>query len=343
MCKRHLVIICLLVCCLSAVAQNEHKQMVKHVKSKVDSILDAHIKIKVDTNYITRPATNWTLKVRTRGYLKFISMSGEFDNMGKFQSQINSPLKTTIGICANYRGLSATLSVNPAKLFEKNSSRDLNLSFYNNRYGADFSYLRTEDLTTKVSIRDEKLEIKLNDSYLRQISASAYYVFNGKKFSYPAAFTHSWVQHRSAGSFLLSAAMYMGTFSSSFDDQTGYLSPDKKITMKHASIGGGYAYNYVPNKKWLLHFSLVPHVILWHNYQYSMTLDPETNQPLEKKTPYKYPGGGGTGRFGATYSWKNYFTGFSSVIQSSFVGNSNDEMRVGNTQWKAELFLGLRL
>lgn len=341
--KRPLIIICLLVCGLSAVAQNTRMQKVKHIKSKVDSILDAHTKIRVDTDYISRPATNWTLKVRGRGYGNHVSVHGELTGIGSFQSQINTPLKTTLGISANYRGLSASLAVNPTKLFGKNSTRSINVAYYNNRYGADFSYLSTEDLTTKTVIGENIWDISLTDSHLKQVSASAYYVFNGKKFSYPAAFTHSWIQRRSAGSFLVSAGFYRGRFNSSFDDKTGFLPLEKTISMTHVSIGGGYAYNYVPSKHWLLHVSLVPHVIVWHNYRYSVTFDPTTAQPLGKRIAYKYPGGGGIGRFGTTYSWDKYFTGFSSVIQSSFVGFGNDEMNVGNTQWKVEVFLGLRL
>jgi len=87
----------------------------------------------------------------------------------------------------------------------------------------------------------------------------------------------------------VSAGFYMGHFDSSIDDKSGYFSTDKRISMKHISIGGGYAYNYVPDKHWLLHASLVPHVIVWHDYSYSVTLDADTNLPLEKKIPYGFP------------------------------------------------------
>lgn len=339
-------IICLLfasLCTISTHAEDKHRQKVAHVQSKVDSILDALIKTRVDTNYIARPSTNWTLKVRTRGYLKFVSLSGDVADIGKFQSQINTPLKTTLGISANYRGISAALSVNPAKLFGKNSSRNINLSYYNNRYGADFSYSNTDNLSNNVTLGDSQFNLTLKDSYLEQLTASAYYVFNGKRFSYPAVFTHSWIQRRSAGSFLISASFYKGKFESSMDHKTNDPSFEKSITMKHVSIGGGYAYNYVTNKGWLLHMSLIPHIIVWHDYRYTLAKDPTTQLLLEKKIPYKCPGMGGTGRFGATYNWKNYFTGFSSVVQSSYVGIGNQDMSAGNTWMRVEVFWGLRL
>lgn len=343
MITRYLLYFSMVLCCLSANAQEWQRQRVMQVKSKVDSVLDVRTKIRVDTNYISRPSTNWTLKVRGRGYSNFVSVIGNNPVFGSFDSKINIPLKTTLGVSANYRGLSVALAVNPAKLLGKNSSRYLNTACYNNRYGADLSYSSAEDLTTTATIGDTKIDRKLTDSHLQQASASAYYVFNGKRFSYPAAFTHSWIQRRSAGSFLVSAGLYIGSFKSSFEDNTNYLSLDKSISMNHLSIGCGYAYNYVPDKRWLLHISLVPHIIAWHDYRYSLTVDPETKQPLEKKIANWPPGGGGTGRFGVTYNWDKYFTGFSSVVQSSFVGIGKETMRVGNTQWRAEVFWGLRL
>lgn len=342
MSKGSLLLICMLLC-LPAQAGNRCRQRARYALSLVDSLLEAYQKVRVDTNYISRPNTHWTLKVRNREYGNFVCIQGSTPTIEKFHSHINAPLKTTLGISANYRGLSVSLAMNPAKLLGDNSTRSFNTTLYNNRYGADFSASSTDNLTTNVWMGGEKWDMKLTDSHLQQLSAMAYYVLSGRKFSYPAAFTHSWIQRRSAGSFLVSASLYMGRFKSSFDDQTGYLSLDKKITMQHVSLGGGYAYNYVPSKRWLLHISAVPHIILWHNYRYSMTQDPNTQQPLEKKIPNKNPGIHNTGRLSATYSWQHYFAGLTGIVQTSHVGIGNEAMRAGNTHWRGELFFGLRL
>lgn len=343
MSKRNLLLFALELCCLTVVAQINREQKGQHNIIRVDSILDTQNKTRVDTCYITRPSTHWTLKVRTRGYGNFVSMRGDSPSIGTFRTKINTPLKTTLGISANYRGLSVALAVSPTDIFATNSSRNINLAYYNNRFGADFSFSSTGNLTTNIIIGDNMHELNLTDSHLKQLSASVYYVFNGKKFSYPAAFTHSWIQRRSAGSYLVSTGFYKSRFVSSMDDMTDYMSREKRFTMNHVSIGVGYAYNFVPNEHWLLHLSLVPNAIVWHDYRYTLTSDPNTQQPVEKKIPYKSPGFGGTGRFGATYSWKNYFTGFSSVVQSSNVGIGNQDMSAGNTWMRVEVFWGLRL
>lgn len=341
--QRHLLFISLILCCFSVVAQNKGKHTGCHFMSNVDSILDAHTKMRVDTNYIAHPEKNWTLLVRGRVYEKFILIRGNTAGIGDYVTKIYAPMKNTLGISVSYRGLSLSLDVNLKDPFGKNTGRDYNLSYYNNLYGADLSYSNTDNLSTTVSVGEETKGVKLTDSRLKQLSASAYYVLNGRKFSYPAAFTHSYIQRRSAGSFLVSAGFYMGHFDSSIDDKTGYFSTDKRISMKHISIGGGYAYNYVPDKHWLLHASLVPHVIVWHDCNYSVTLDTDTNLPLEKKIPYRFPCIQGTGRFALKYNWNYFFTGFNSVVQSALIGVGNKEMSAGNTQWKVEVFVGLRL
>lgn len=338
------LLLSLTVCCLSVKANEWPKQMgAPTTIFKQNNVQDELIKITVDTNYITRPTTNWIVKIRGRSYNDFVSVYGNLYQVGEFDSRINIPKESSIGISACYRGISLSLSVNPAKLLGKNSSRNINMSFYNNYYGADLSYSSTDNLTTDVTIGDKKWNKKLTDSYFQKFSASAYYVFNGRKFSYPASFTHSWIQRRSAGSFLVSANFYMGQFENRSDVSSYNLSLDKSISMKHITIGGGYAYNYLPNRKWLLHISLVPQVIVWHDYNYLLNIDPNTNIPLEKKITTNTPGLAGIGRFGATYSWENVFMGFNSVVQSSLLDSNNNEISAGDTQWNVEVFFGVRL
>ena len=41
------------------------------------------------------------------------------------------------------------------------------------------------------------------------LTLNAYYAFNGRRFSYPAVFSQSWMQKRSCGSLMLGAS-FMG-------------------------------------------------------------------------------------------------------------------------------------
>ena len=99
-----------------------------------------------------------------------------------------------------------------------------------------------------------------------------YYAFNNRRFSYPAAFTQSYIQRRSAGSFLLAASMQGPRATINWGHEL-------YLKMTNIGIGAGYGYNYVPFQGWLLHISALPTFIVYSNT--SMTLD-------DNKVPLKY-------------------------------------------------------
>ena len=109
------------------------------------------------------------------------------------------------------------------------------------------------------------------------LAVNAYYVFNYRHFSYPAAFSLSTVQLRSAGSWLLGAR---------YDNQALHFDAQKteaffktispqaqlnealridKIKYRQFAVSLGYAYNWVPWRGWLLCASAAP--ALGYKYQ----------------------------------------------------------------------------
>ena len=90
---------------------------------------------------------------------------------------------------------------------------------------------------------------------MKTLNLNAFYVFNSRRFSYPAAFSQTYIQRRSAGSFLLAF---------SGQGQLGKLKMEKNLDFKMMKIGlgAGYGYNFVPRKGWLLHISALPALII---------------------------------------------------------------------------------
>ncbi len=97
------------------------------------------------------------------------------------------------------------------------------------------------------------------------------YIFNHRKFSYPAAYNQGSPQLRSAGSFLAGIGFTRHTLSIDWDALTDAMGEAMgsafdpslldslrydKITYSDLSLSGGYAYNYVFAKHWLLGASL---------------------------------------------------------------------------------------
>jgi hypothetical protein len=97
-----------------------------------------------------------------------------------------------------------------------------------------------------------------------------YYVFNHRKFSYPAAFAQSTVQRRSAGTPIAGISYTRHKLSVDFERLDQFLKehlPDIDVpidsalrfgTIKYIDVAmtGGYAYNWVFAKNWLLSTSL---------------------------------------------------------------------------------------
>ncbi len=96
------------------------------------------------------------------------------------------------------------------------------------------------------------------------------YVFNHKKFSYPAAYNQGSPQVKSSGSFLAGIGFTLHSLTVDWEELIsnigGRLGPDfkgsmmdslrfDKITYSDLSLSGGYAYNFVFAKNWLVGLS----------------------------------------------------------------------------------------
>ena len=110
--------------------------------------------------------------------------------------------------------------------------------------------------------------------------------------------------------------------------------------MKSFSIGGGYGYNLVAGKHWLIHATAQPSLMVWQNYKLHTTDSEgnvETNKMDNGRLNFFI-----VGRLGAIYSWDHYFIGLTSVVQHSKSGKDSD-FALRDTQWQARAFFGWRL
>lgn len=341
--KLPLMLIFALLYCHPCLAQDSTRtKKLENYQSVADKLIDKYQRTKTDTNYVSRPAQPWTLRLRTDNYGNVLNIDGVDETGAPIKTQMDGGLKSTVGATVNYRGLSLSFSFNPKKLFKKTTNTEYNINYYYHKYGADLSYSDINDVNAKVFKGGITRTLHMSDTHFRSLSGNAYYVFNGRRFSYPSAFTHSWIQKRSAGSFLACANFYLGRMTSDYNDQTTYLARHKTIDIAHINIGGGYAYNYVPNNHWLLHISALPSFIVWKNCKLQIYNDPSTQETITNKLSYHFPELTMLGRLGITYSWSHYFVGVTSVVRTTTVGKHTD-FTLTNTLWKARAYLGIRL
>ncbi len=295
---------------------------------RADSLLTQnYFKGNVDTAYIQRPTTKWTVTARMNVSGSRMEAIG-IDNGQHFKSEMEANRKSTISVGASYLGFTLSAALNPAKLMGKYRDYELNFNSYGRRFGFDVIYQDAHNFTgwhdhegmERIMLPDGMLKVKT-------LNLNAFYIFNSRRFSYPAAFSQSYIQRRSAGSFLLAASGMAQRASLDWDQEM-------QLKIVNVGLGAGYGYNYVPNKGWLLHISALPTFIVYSNT--SMTFD-DNRIPLH----YHFPEVIITGRGAVVRQWSNKFLGMSMVF--NFANNGDEaSLALHNIKWRIRTFFGLR-
>lgn len=294
---------------------------------RVDSMLTARYRRgNIDSAYIIRPQTKWTVTGR-------LNVSGsDLENEGRengepFRSKVSSDYKSTLSVGVNYLGVTLNVALNPAKILGKYNDFELNLNSYGNRWGFDFIYQNARNFTGWHESGGTRIDLPHDVLSMRSLNVNAYYAFNHRRFSYPAAFTQSYIQRRSAGSFLL-AVSGQGQHTETKDVLESVL----RVT--NIGIGGGYGYNWVPGRRWLIHLSALPTLIVYSNT--SLTVDNE-RVPLD----YHFPEVIVTTRGAVVRQFGNKFAGATVVYNFTNIGD-RDHLSVYNMKWRTRLFFGFR-
>lgn len=301
----------------------------QNIFQRLDNVLTENYRtVKYDTAYIVRPQTKWTVIARLNVSGATIETEG-IDNGQYYQSEMEANSKATLSLGVGYQGFTLSLALNPAKLMGKYNDYELNFNCYRRSFGFDVIYHDAKNFTGWYDQEGmERVELPDGMLHVQTLNVNAYYAFNHRRFSYPAAFSQSYIQRRSAGSFLL-AASGMGQ-RATLDWEDG-----QKLKMTNIGIGAGYGYNFVPHQGWLLHISALPTFIVYNNA--SMTLG---DSQMDLK--YHFPEVIITGRGAVVRQWGNKFLALTMVYNFTNIGNKND-FSIYNTKWRIRTIFGVRI
>ena len=265
--RRFLLVVFL---CLSFCGQAMAQGKLVSLARKVGTLLDSMAVKGLDRRYIDAPEKPWQLILRGNVSQTIVSMKTQGDMAGEEYSA-NPYLKTTpsqyVGLWAGYRGygLGYTFNVGGDKgsyftIGATGGSYGINVrihSFDNStpNFNLNSSLISEEDLNTWQ-------EVKLTDPiHVKTIIADGYYMFNGKKFSYAAAYDQSVIQKHSAGS-LMAGLMYNYTDIDYASDHNGdiiyAMEGLGRMKLWQGSVGVGYAYNWVPARGLLINILAMP-------------------------------------------------------------------------------------
>ena len=255
-------------CCGTATAQGGLTTFVKKVGTMIDSMSVRGL----DRSYIDAPEKPWQLIAKGNVSQTIVSMNADGNILGVDYSA-RPYLKTQpsqyVGFWAGYRGYGIGYTVNVG------GDKGSNLVFgaTGGAYGVNVRIHSFDNSNPSINLNSELLseeeqktwdDVQLIDPiHVRTVIADGYYMFNGKKFSYAAAYDQSVIQKRSAGS-LMAGLMYNYTHIDYATDLNGdlvYLMHGLgKVKLWQGSAGVGYAYNWVPARGLLVNVMLMPMV-----------------------------------------------------------------------------------
>ena len=268
------------VATLTVGAQEQHappkQKGIMGFARKVMNFLDTMAVSGIDTTYIATPKLPWQVMTKLALNQSDVKMNASvaaapFAPWGitsdvLCEQRIRTDVTSAVGAWLGYRGYGVGLS----KQVAGDKGFYLVLTAMGGRYGANirFHNFKTGNPRVKFSFDTEEgheveypeveLESPIN---VKTITADAYYMFNGKRFSYSAAYDQSMYQLRSAGSFIVGATYFQSSID--YADNTNadlifYMNNVGKIKQWQASLGVGYAYNYVPHRNWLISMMAMP-------------------------------------------------------------------------------------
>ena len=262
-CSLFVLLLCL---CSPLAAQGGLLSLLKKVGNKLDSM-----SVKgVDRRYIDAPERPWQFIVKGNINQTILSMRTHGDIEGVPYSA-KPQLKTTpsqyLGFWVGYRGYGIGYTANVGG----DKGGYLTFGATGGAYGVNVRIHNFENKTPNFNLNSDIIPEDGKESWnkvvlidpirIRTVMADGYYMFNGKKFSYSAAYDQSVIQKRSAGS-LMAGFMYNYTridYSSDVNgDMVFLMGGVGKVKLWQGSAGVGYAYNWVPVRGLLVNIMAMP-------------------------------------------------------------------------------------
>lgn len=230
-----------------------------------------------DTTYIAPNYYNFTAMLQNTNYFQVYRLAAT-SKEGVTQSLSTKPAPSfKVGPYFGWRWifLGYTFDVSHPRSLGKSS--EFNLSLYSSMLGCDFLYVRnTGDFRLRKAVGFQGVDPKSVDGKpfsgmdAKTLSFSAYYVFNHRHFSYPAAYNQSTVQRKSCGSFMLGLGFSKQKVDFDYTRLPEELigKPGQEIIideLKYSNVdynyyylSAGYAYNWVFARNWLFGVSVMP-------------------------------------------------------------------------------------
>ena len=286
----------------------------------------------IDTAYVKKPAKKWRVQFKVPASDITLNVNG-INNDVPFEINTRSDIRFSLSFSINYRGLGFSLSVNPNSLAGKYTDFNLGFTGYGSRFGIEAYYHRGDSFKGTIkSGENGSIPLDKGTVFQRSSQINTYWVLNRRRFSFPAAMTRSRIQTKSAGSFL--AGLSSRWQSLNVNEISAGQGNGLVLRYYAVTLSAGYGYNWALPKNWMIHISAMPGFVVLSSRK--CRLD---GAPLDWR--YHFPEVIITGRGAVIHEMDPMFLGLSMVFNYSNSGNPQ-LLQVKNTQWSAQVFIGVR-
>ncbi len=305
----------------------------------------------IDTAYIEPNHYNFAAMIQESNLFSFYTIEGKNKDDKKQRISLSAHPRLKIGPYVGWHWAFFGYQFDIGRTYTSNKSQQYNISLYSSTIGIDYIHNKNNgDFTitrTKGFGKENNRNIKdVHFDGLKTYtnSVNIYYIFNHKKFSYPAAFSQTTQQKKSCGSWK-AGVLYShqklafdytklpAALLSTENGGTGLYDELKfnQINYYDYSVNFGYAYNWAFARNWLFAISASP--ALGYKFSKGQTID---HKQLFSRHNINFDV---IGRIGLVWNTNRFFAGFSSVLHAYTYRKSS--FRVSNTIAMTNIYFGI--
>lgn len=340
-----------------SVIREKHKKTFFHRVGKVFSRFFTEFD-RIDTTYIEPQHYNYTVMLQNTNTYEEYTISSRDGQRISFAPDPTFRLGPYLGWRWVFLGYTFDLKHINGKSNHTNKT-ELDLSIYSSLLGIDLFWRQTGNdyHVQRMSLGDANIDTSpmkkvAFDGFKSSIKGfNLYYIFNHRKFSYPAAYSQSTVQRKSAGSMLLGIGYTRHAIEVDWD-KLGLLVDEKlgkteegdsrvdpdlefsKVKYTDISVSCGYAYNWVFAKNWLFNASVSAGLA----YNKSSS---DTQHAVFDFRDFSFSNFNldGIGRFGVVWNNTKWYAGASTIIHS--YNYKKDKFSTNNSFGSVNIYLGV--
>ncbi len=283
---------------------------------------------EIDTNYIEPQHYNFTVMLQSTINYDIYRLRSNSGQTVTFSPDMVVKVGPYFGWKWFFLGY--TFDLKHFGFSDSGKKREVAFSIYSSQIGIDLFYRRTgSDYKIRNAYMGDGIDagrlsgVSFNGINVGITGVNLYYVFNHKKFSYPAAFAQSTCQKISCGSWLAG----VGYMNNSIDLDHAKLqqvvsencSPEnvkidsglmfRNVKYYNISVSGGYAYNWVIAKNLLFCASASLSLSYKHSKGYMA-------ENVDHGFKFENVNIDGVGRFGLVYNNMRWYAGTSAILHS---------------------------